>query len=135
MYLDILFYSVLTKNGNQSGILIKNVNGGNKMASEMIEKIYDAEKRASLSVNDATDNARAIVEKAKLDAQNVKNELVKKAKLDADALVVDAREKAEQRIKNENSVALSEASVLCENVKVRESMAIEEIVKIIIPRQ
>ncbi len=105
------------------------------MASEMIEKIYDAEKRASLSINDATDNARAIVEKAKLDAQNVKNELVQKAKLDADALIVEAREKAEQRIKNESSVALSEASVICENVKVRESMAIEEIVKIIIPRQ
>ncbi len=105
------------------------------MASEMIEKIYDAEKQAQLAVNKATDTAREIVEKAKLDAQNLKTELINKAKLNADALINDARVRAEQRINEENIKNLSNSTALRENAMKNEKAGIEEVIKIIIPRR
>ncbi len=105
------------------------------MASEMIERIYDAEKQAQLAVDKATETAREIVEKAKLDAQNFANELVNKAKLDAEALINNARANAQQRMDEENDMNLSKARELRENAKKNEKAGIEEVVKIIIPRR
>ena len=98
------------------------------MASEMLEKILEAENEAKLKLAASEKEASLIIEKANLEAK----EIVKKAKLSAEQ---DGKVQLDKAVLNAAELSVSkikEADKFCESLDGKIGVCMEECKKIII---
>ncbi len=85
------------------------VKGGNTMAKDMLDAVFEAEEQCAKREADAKSAAARKSETAKRDAELLKDKAKQTALADAEALYAQARAEGEKELKN----ALDKASVQC----------------------
>ncbi len=101
------------------------------MASEMIDKIFEAEKNAAKEIENAQNKAFEIVEKAKADAKDFENKTQGDTAAQIEKAQLSANETAQKIFDEKMVCAKNDADALCESVKSKKQTALESVVEII----
>lgn len=104
------------------------------MASEMIEKIYDAEKRSESLIIEADVKAKEILDNAKKAAESLEKQILDEAKSKSASIIKNASDKAGTDIEEATCIASKRADELRESVKNNVKNGINEVINIIISK-